>query len=277
MINLDIINYNLELLKEVKQEYPILQDYQDGKVLYESVNNVGLDSFVSLIDLIKRNNRYGLELVYTKKIRYREIKLKIAEITNNDKVKKIFLNKREDDFIKIFNDFKYNRRYTRTRNQSYCQALEELQPMILNFFAQNATEFKQDFINCNFYFRKLNKPKLFARELKMTQEFIDMFIDFTVHQNFDLRKCNIKSFSAELTSRLKKFMNIEKGLLVKCIHPTQYFTVGNHYTVIDSRVNYSGFLEIRLSDDRGVEGLVAYSSFEEVSRQREDLLSQLGL
>jgi len=111
----------------------------------------------------------------------------------------------------------------------------------------------------------------------MTQDLIDMFVNFTTTQDFDLRKCNIKSFTSELNSRLKKFMKIESGLLVRCISPLQNFTLGNHYQVQDSRITYSGFLEIRLTDDRGQTNYVAYSPFEEVSRQREDLLKELGL
>jgi hypothetical protein len=277
MINLDTINYNLQLLEEVKKEYPILQDYQDGKVLYDSVSNVGLDQFVSLVDLIKSCGKYGIELVYTKKIRYREIKLKIVEFTSSDKAKSIFKNKTQEDFKKIYTDFKHNRRYTRSINQSYCSALEYLQPLFLNFFVQNSIEFNKDFFNCPFYFRKLSKPQLYSRELKMTQDLLDMFIEFTTTQDFDLRKCNIKSFTSELNSRLKRLMKIDQGLLVKCINPINHFTIGNHYEVQDSRINYSGFLEIRLTDDRNNTQYVSYSPFEEVSRQRSDILKELGL
>jgi hypothetical protein len=277
MITLDTIKYNLNLLNEVKSEYPILQDYEDGKVHLDSVNNVGLDSFVHLIDFIKKSNRYGQQIIYEKKLRFREVKLKIVELSSNEKIKSIFLKKSQSDFIKIFNDFKTYRRYTRSQNQSYCGALELVQPIVLNFFAQNSIEFNESHINNSFYTKRLHKPDLYCRELKMTQELLSMFIDFTVQKDFDLRKCNIKSFTTELNQRLRQFMHVDAGLLVKCISESKGFTVDKLYTVESSRVNYSGFLEIKLTDDRGITGFTPYSRFEEVSRQRGDILKTLGL
>ena len=96
------------------------------------------------------------------------------------------------------------------------------------------------------YFKKLQKPKLYSRELKMTQDFVEMFIGFTKEQDFDLRKCNIKSLITELQHRLRPMMKIESGLLVKCIKESDGFlTIDKQYLVDDSRVNYYGFVEIK--------------------------------
>ena len=72
-------------------------------------------------------------------------------------------------------------------------------------------------------------------------------------------------------------MNIERGLLVKCISQKKGFTLDRLYEVIDSRVNYNGYLEVKITDDSGVEAYVTYTLFEEVSRQRDDIFKELGI
>jgi len=113
--------------------------------------------------------------------------------------------------------------------------------------------------------------------LKMTQNFIDEFVNYTKEKDLDLRKCNIKSLISELNHRLKSMMNIESGLLVKCISERKGLTLDKLYEVTDSRVNYNGYLEVKITDDDGVEAYVTYTIFEEVSRQRDDIFKELGL
>jgi hypothetical protein len=278
ILNLDTLKYNLQLLQEVKQEFPILQDYEDGKVTRETLNGVGLDQYVDLITYIKNLPNLGSQiLIYDTKIKYREVKKMVSELSHGDKPKSIFLKKTQEDFVKIFNDFKVNRRYTRTNNQSYCSGLERAEPIILNYFIQNNIDITESYFKSWMYFKKLQKPKLYSRELKMTQDFIEMFIGFTKEQDFDLRKCNIKSLITELQHRLRPMMKIESGLLVKCIKESKGLTIDNHYLVEDSKVNYYGFLEIKITDDKQFTSYVPYSNFEEISRQRDDIFKELGL
>jgi hypothetical protein len=192
--------------------------------------------------------------------------------------KSIFLKKTHEDFIKVFNDVKTNRRYTKSNNQSYCSGLQSAEPIILNYFIQNNIEFSDVYFKSWMYFKKLEKPKLYSRELKMTQDFVEMFIGFTKEQDFDLRKCNIKSLITELQHRLRPMMKIETGLFVKCVKESDGFlTIDKQYLVEDSRVNYYGFLEIKITDNKGISSYIPYSNFEEISRQRDDLFKELGL
>ena len=278
ILNLDTLKYNLQLLQEVKEEFPILQDYEDGKVTRDTLNGVGLDQYVDLITYIKNLPNVGNQkLIYDTKITYRDIKKMVSELSYG-KAKSIFLKKTHEDFIKVFNDVKTNRRYTKSNNQSYCSGLQSAEPIILNYFIQNNIEFSDVYFKCWMYFKKLQKPKLYSRELKMTQDFVEMFIGFTKDQDFDLRKCNIKSLITELQHRLRPMMKIESGLLVKCIKESDGFlTIDKQYLVDDSRVNYYGFVEIKITDDKGISSYIPYSNFEEISRQRDDLFKELGL
>lgn len=278
ILNLDTLKYNLQLLQEVKEEFPILQDYEDGKVTRDTLNGVGLDQYVDLITYIKNLPNVGNQkLIYDDKITYRDVKKMVSELSYG-RSKSIFLKKTHEDFVKVFNDYKVNRRYTKSNNQSYCSGLQSAEPIILNYFIQNNIEFAEGYFKSWMYFKKLQKPKLYSRELKMTQDFVEMFIGFTKEQDFDLRKCNIKSLITELQHRLRPMMKIESGLLVKCIKESDGFlTIDKQYLVDDSRVNYYGFVEIKITDDKGISAYIPYSCFEEISRQRDDLFKELGL
>ena len=279
ILNLDTLKYNLQLLQEVKLEFPILQDYEDDKVTRDTLNGVGLDHYVNLISYIKNLPNVGNQkLIYDDKITYRDVKKMVSELSYGGKAKNIFLKKTHEDFIKVFNDSKTNRRYTKSNNQSYCAGLERAEPIILNYFIQNNIEFSDVYFKSWMYFKKLEKPKLYSRELKKTQDFIEMFIGFTKEQDFDLRKCNIKSLITELQHRLRPMMKIETGLFVKCVKESDGFlTIDKQYLVEDSRVNYYGFLEIKITDDKKISSYIPYSNFEEISRQRDDLFKELGL
>jgi hypothetical protein len=272
------IKYNLELLEDVKKEYPILQDFENGIVSRDSLSNVGLDNFVELINFKKQCSNTGdQKVIYDEKITFKELKQKVSDLSYG-KSKSIILRKKNDDFLKIFTDYKVNRRYTRTSNASYCSGLESGAPIIVNYFIQNSIDIYDGYLRgATFYLNKLTKPKLYSRELKMTQNFIDEFVNYTKEKDLDLRKCNIKSLVSELNHRLKSMMNVESGLLVKCISEKKGFTIDKLYEVIDSRVNYNGYLEVKLIDDKQVESYVTYSVFEEVSRQRNDIFKELGL
>lgn len=283
ILTYEIIKSNLELLEEVKKDYPILKDFEDGKVSRDSISNVGLDSFIEFITFIKQCKKSGdQKLIYSEPITFRELKLKVAELTYTDKVKNIFLKKNKEDFIKVFVDYKVNRRYTKTSNASYCSGLESGIPTIINFFIQNGIDVYDGYLRGGtFYLNKLKKPNLYSRELKMTQDFIDEFINYSKEKDLDLRKCNIKSLVNELSHRLKSMMKIESGLFVKCIKERKSdpgrLTLDKSYLVEDSRVGYNGYLEVKITDDLGVDTFLPYTLFEEVSRQRDDIFKELGL
>ncbi len=278
ILTYETIKHNLDLLEEVKSEYPILKDFEDGLVFRDSISNVGLDSFVEFITFKKQCLNTGSQkIIYDDLITFKELKQKVSELSYG-RSKNIILKKNSDDFIKIFTDFKVNRRYTRGSNVSYCSGLETAIPTIVNYFIQNKIDVYDGYLRGGyFYLNKLKKPNLYSRELKMTQNFIDEFVNYTKEKDLDLRKCNIKSLISELNHRLKSMMNIERGLLVKCISQKKGFTLDRLYEVTDSRVNYNGYLEVKITDDNGVETYVTYTLFEEVSRQRDDIFKELGL
>jgi hypothetical protein len=227
--------------------------------------------------LVFKNN--GLSVIYDEPIKYKQVKLKFSELNRVERSKKIFQNKTQNQFNEIWNNYNLHKRYKNSRNDCYSPGLDACEPMIFNYLVQNQIEVNSElmFFYRNIWFEKLTKPKYYARELKMTQDFISSFIEYAKSANLDLRKCNVKSLTTELNHKLKELSKIESGLQVKCISETHEFTIEKYYTVEDSRVNYQGFLEIKLQNDKGDFRYVPYSNFEEVSRQRDDLLSQLGI
>jgi len=278
-LNLDIARHNFNLLQEVKLEYPILQDFEDGKVRRDTINNVGLDNFISLIDFILACRKNGMKPIYDEPIKYKELKLKFVELNRVERSRKIFQNKTQNQFNEIWNNYNLHKRYKNGRNECFAPGLADCEPMIFNYLVQNQIEVNSEymFFHRNFWFDKLTKPKYYARELKMTQDFISSFIEYAKSANLDLRKCNVKSLTTELQFKLKELTQIDSGLQVKCISETFEFTVDKLYIVEDSKINYLGFLDVKLANDKGDFRYVPYSNFEEVSRQRDDILSQLGI
>lgn len=277
-INLECISHNIQLLEEVKIEYPILQDYIDNKVQRKTVQNVGLDGFVGFIDYIRIIESRNMSLIYKDKIKYKSVKDKICELTQSVKPKNIFSKKSKKDFNEIWNNNKILQRYNRPRNVSYCVGLESASPIIWNYLVQNDIEVSSIYnLKAEYYYNKLSKPTYYARDLKITQDFIDKFINYAKDSNLDIRKCNVRALVSELQSKLEVLANIETGLMVKCISDIKGFTTDNLYVVQDSRLNYLGYLEIKLTSDSNVTTFYPYSNFEEVSRQRDDILSSLGI
>ena len=275
----DIIRYNLNLLDEVKQEYPILVDFENGIVQNNSVSRVGLDDFVRLISYKKEIMKSGQELLYKDKIYYEEVIEKVAELSLSSKVKRIFLKKGMEDFHKVFTDWKTYKRYSRSINTLYCEGLELAEPIIINYFIQNKISVNTDFFKrSSLFFRKLSKPKYYSRELKMTQDFVEEFISFTKEKDLDIRKCNINALINEMNERLKPLMLIETGLQVKYIGTDNpRFTTDKTYQVENSKISYLGYLEVKVTDDSGLSAFYPYSEFEEISRQRNDIFKELGI
>jgi len=278
-LSLENITHNLNLLEEVKKEYPILQDYQDGKIDRLTIQNVGLDNFVNLIDYVKSSKNKGLHLVYTETITYKQLKAKLVELNSSEKSKKIFSNKSKKDFESLWNNYNLHKRYRNGRNECYASGLESAESMIFNYLVQNNIEVDSQYMfsHTEYWFNKYQKPKYYSRELKMTQDFIESFLNYAKEANLDLRKCNVKSLTTELQYKLKKLTSIEEGLQVKCVSETPEFTINNIYTVQRSHINYLGFVEVNLINDAGHTKNVPYSNFEEISRHRDELLIQLGI
>jgi hypothetical protein len=273
----EVIKYNLDLLEEIKSEFPILGDYHLGKVSRESVMGIGFDDIVYFIDYIERVKSSGQSLIYETSPEFKEIKSKIVETSYSAKSKSIFKNKSKNDFIQIFKDHKLHRRYMRGSNSCYTEGLETCEPIIINFFVFNQIDFETNLLRNRYFTTKLIKPQLFARELKKTQEFVSCFLSYAHDQDFDLRKCNIKSLTNELNSKLKQLMFIEPGLRVKSLVQSKSLTENYEYEVIDSRVNYLGYLEVKIVDNQGHTGFHPYSNFEEKSRERHDIIRELGI
>lgn len=275
----EIIKYNLDLLEEIKIEYPILKDFENDLVKINSVSRIGLDEFVSLISYKKEVLKNGQELFYTDKIYYEEVLEKIISNTYSSKVKKVFEKKTEEDFFKIYKDWKTYRRYSTRKNVFYCSGLEIAEPIIINYFVQKKVDINNEYLkNSRFFFTRMSRPKYYSRELKMTQDFIEEFINFTREKDLDIRKCNINTLISEVNDRLKPLMFIEEGLQVKYIGTDgTRFTPDKIYQVQGSRISYLGYLEVKVTDDKGLSTFFPYSEFEEISRQRNDLFKELGI
>ena len=113
--------------------------------------------------------------------------------------------------------------------------------------------------------------------MNMTKSLIDSFLEYAKEDELDIRKSNIKLLTSELKSKLSKLAVIDPGSQLKCISDHSGVTIGKYYTNLKSQSNGYGFIEVRIKNNVDIESWIPYSVFEEVSRNRQDILRNLGI
>jgi hypothetical protein len=105
--------------------------------------------------------------------------------------------------------------------------------------------------------------------------------DFIQDSEIDFRKLNSDFIIEIISKKIKKFMEVPTGTVLNCTQEVKYgtqleLTEGKSYHVITSNIQH-GFVRVCVLNDRGVSNYYDYSKFEDVSLQRDLLLSQLGI
>ncbi len=274
--DISIIKYNLDLLNLVRKNYPFFTKYEAGEISSSSVMNAGLGDFASLIDLQKRYASYGINLFYDS-VDIKDIKSKLIELTSNPISKRIISNKSHSKVLEIFTNAGIYIQYTRRKNKSYCDGIEKCLPMIISYLSIHKIP-ARIMSSPHQYTNKLTEPTKWKDELNNTSHFIDLMLEYAKSSDFDFRNSNVKIFTAEIIEKIKPLFLIESGLHVKCIKERDGFTVDNLYKIESSQVNYNGFLEVRIINDKGLINTLPYSPhFQEISKKREDMLSFIGI
>jgi len=282
ILEISTIKENLNNLDNFLESYPIFRDLQDGRVLESSLYGIGFDSVISFMKFKRESEKNGMHLLYDRRVSYLEVKRKIVELNSNLDSSRIFSNKSEKSFIGMWKDFKIVNRYTKHRNKSFACGLKNAFPIIYNYLSQNKIDvdyYIKSFGNLDFgyYTMKFQMPSLYSREMNMTKNLVQEFIKYVKNDDLDLRKCNIKTLTSELKSELVKIAIVDPGSQLKCISDYSGITVNNHYKNIKSQVNNNGFVDVQIINDSGKEIWCPYSVFEEVSRNRQDILKNLGI
>jgi hypothetical protein len=119
------------------------------------------------------------------------------------------------------------------------------------------------------------------REVEISTAMMKSLADFIQDSEIDFRKLNSDFIIEIISKKIKKFMEVPTGTVLNCTQEVKYgtqleLTEGKSYHVITSNIQH-GFVRVCVLNDRGVSNYYDYSKFEDVSLQRDLLLSQLGI
>jgi len=191
----------------------------------------------------------------------------------------------------------YGRRSTETTdglNQSFvpiinwiiCNEIELLD--VTNIGTHNAY---QSFQNQDIYLSRVrwyksiiltldNIPK---REIEVTSKLLKSLVDLIDDTEVDFRKLNSDFIIDTFQTKIINLMTVPIGTILVSLFDKQsdyggrqLLTKGKNYIVEGSAIN-SGFVRVTIVDDSGSRNYFDYKMFEDISLQRDMLLSQLGI
>lgn len=308
----DFIKENLRIYNQAKEMLPVISQYEQGLISQNSMRSLGLELFSQFYDFTKSQKNMGFELIQA--ISYKELKEVIAKNTTVDRFKTYITRRTQPQFKKLISEdsetfdrllngrwiSKPTYRRRGRRSNEVVSGLKSFVPLI-NWIISNdiqtcdleANHF-QSFKNQTVYQYQLrwytgihlDVEKLPKREIDITFNLLNSFVDFLTETQTDFRKLNCDFIVENISSKLKSLMKIPTGTTIKSLvdlnnagayaGPYSELTKDKTYTVEDSSIN-GGYIRVCISNDRGVRTYYNYSLFEDVSIHRDLLLQQLGI
>ena len=308
----DFIKENLRIYNQAKEMLPVISQYEQGLISQNSMRSLGLELFSQFYDFTKSQKNMGFELIQA--ISYKELKEVIAKNTTVDRFKTYITRRTQPQFKKLISEdsetfdrllngrwiSKPTYRRRGRRSNEVVSGLKSFVPLI-NWIISNdiqtcdleANHF-QSFKNQTVYQYQLrwytgihlDVEKLPKREIDITFNLLNSFVDFLTETQTDFRKLNCDFIVENISSKLKSLMKIPTGTTIKSlvdlnntsayVGPYSELTKDKTYTVEDSSIN-GGYIRVCISNDRGVRTYYNYSLFEDVSIHRDLLLQQLGI
>ena len=308
----DFIKENLRIYNQAKEMLPVISQYEQGLISQNSMRSLGLEIFSQFYDFTKSQKNMGFELIQA--ISYKELKEVIAKNTTVDRFKTYITRRTQPQFKKLISEdsetfdrllngrwiSKPTYRRRGRRSNEVVSGLKSFVPLI-NWIISNdiqtcdleANHF-QSFKNQTVYQYQLrwytgihlDVEKLPKREIDITFNLLNSFVDFLTETQTDFRKLNCDFIVENISSKLKSLMKIPTGTTIKSLvdlnntnaytGPYSELTKDKTYTVEDSSIT-GGYIRVWISNDRGVRTYYNYSLFEDVSIHRDLLLQQLGI
>ena len=290
IITHDLIEKNIKTYNEAREIFPIILDYEKQNINKSTINKVGLEEFADFYDFKVRLKTNGFEAI--DKITYRKLKPLIIENTTTERFKTYIKNRPQKQFIEICNNYKkFDRllqgriisRSRRRDNRSHerIEGLTHSIVPILNYLISNEIEvasvFESSQINndTRWYLRtELKYDNVPVKEIELTKDIINNFIDVIDESKIDFRKLNIDYITDTLVTRFKSLMDIPKGTNIKSLHTNLRLTEGKLYGVENSYIQ-QGHLKVMVRNDDDRLEWYKYSSFEDMAIKRNELLNQL--
>lgn len=310
-INQTCINRNLKVYYEVREILPIIQEYEKGLVNHGAMRSLGLGNFSEFSDFLKETQEKGFDPVMAD-MSWRKLKLLLVSNTQNKRFQGFISNRTQNQFRNLLSDGatfdrllngrwirkpKYTKRGRKTygsRDNQKLEGLEYCLVPILNYIIQTEADVYEDTTiqyeafplqyaysnKVKWYTNEvLNFEKVPKREIEVTRNLLTNLVDFIDETRIDFRKLNFDYLNSVITDKIRKLMQVPNGTMLKCIkdskfNQTSYLTVGNTYEVKGTSMS-NGYVKVLVFNDRGTTEWYEYSHFEDISIQRDDILSKL--
>ena len=314
----DFIKENLKIYNQAKEMLPVISQYEQGLISQTSMRSLGLELFVQFYEFTKSQKNLGFELIQA--ISYKELKEVIAKNTTVDRFKTYITRRTQPQFKKLISEdpetfdrllngrwiSKPTYRRRGRRSNEVVSGLKNCFVPLINWIISNDIQTSdlesnhfQSFKNQTVYYYQLrwytgihlDVEKLPKREIDITFNLLNSFVDFLTETQTDFRKLNCDFIVENISSKLRSLMKIPTGTTIKSLVDLnntsaytgsyrcpfiQELTNDKTYTVEDSTIT-GGYIKVWVSNDRGVRTYYNYSLFEDVSIHRDLLLQQLGI
>lgn len=308
----DFIKENIRVYNEAKSILPIISQYESGEVNFNSMRLLKLEKFAEFYNFIKSEKANGFQPI--KAISFKELKSIIVDKTSNERFKKILNNLSQKNFIKLLTEDieKFDRylngrwlvkpNYSKRRgfgkrSSERAEGLSICFVAIINWMISNEIQTSdviayhyKNFQSQDLYFSRIkwylgsnlsidNVPK---REVDVTSKLLCSLVDFIDESKLDFRKLNSDFIVESLSSKIKSLMQVPSGTSVVSLvdlknnYSQQILTKDKTYVVLGHSIN-NGFLRVLIKDDSNFTNYHDYKLFEDLSLQRDLLLSQLGI
>jgi hypothetical protein len=307
ILSYDIIKKNLETYNKSVEQIPLVSNYVKGISSMNMMVQAGLSEFCSFVIHVVNSDYETI-----KNWSFRDLKELIVNNTKSERLKKLISNKTKSKFDKIFTDPiildrllngswktkpKMNMRGRMsygTRNSERCDGFTKCVIPIINYVIINGIDINLSEVN-KYHGEFNNVIKWFTNELTIsnyenltessnkTNELFSRMSKFLDSQeDIDYRNVNINELNDMLFKKLKDLILVEKGTMLKSkndlvsrITGSRLLTAGKLYECFDSVITTSGEIDVVIIDDNGNSRKVSYSSFDDISRRRDNILKDL--
>lgn len=310
------IRQNIRFYEQAKELYPIISQFEKGEVSMQAMISLKLGDFADFYNFKKSNETLGFELdkpiswrklknLILEHTRVLRFKTYIKNRTQKEFVK--LLTENGQTFDRLTNGRWLRKPSRRTYGKRHSEKIEGFSVCfvpIINFIICNeidtfATGWGDDFKSFRdqeVYYNKIkwfvesnsglsilenSLKKIPQREVDISTAMMKSLANFIQESEIDFRKLNSDFIIEIISKKIKGFMEVPTGTTLKCIEDVKSgnyseLTEGETYKVITSNIQ-SGFVRVCVLNDRGSSHYYDYSKFEDVSLQRDLLLSQLGI
>jgi len=309
----DFIKENIRIYNEAKEIFPIISQYERGEITYNAMRSLKMESFADFFNFKKAESK---EFNLIQAISYKELRSIICDKTKNERFKTLFKNRSEKQFNLILTEDGekfdrylngrwvskpgYNNRGRKNwgkRSNERTEGLNLAFIPLINYIISNDidtysinTESCKSFQLQDLYQQKIkwytgvlmDLSKIPTKEVEVTTNLLNSLVNFISESNIDFRKLNSDFIVETISQKVRKLMEIPIGTKIKSNIDlfdrwnNQVLTKNNLYEVESSSFSY-GFLRVFIKNDSGLKDYYDYLNFEDLSIQRDILLSQLGI